>query len=84
MAVTATVRFGSDLRRHAEGHAEVQAEGATVAALIADLSKRFPGLGDRLGAGTAVVINGVLIAHPDYEPVPDGAEVYFVPQPSGG
>ena len=82
--MTATVRFGSDLRRHVDGRSEVEADGANVAAIVADLSERFPGLGDRLAAGTAVVINGVMIAHPDYEPVPDGAEIYFLPQPSGG
>lgn len=82
--MTATVRFGSDLRRHTSGLAEVEAEGANVAALISNLEKRFPELAGRLRSGTAVVINGVLIAHPDYEPVPDGSEIYFVPQPSGG
>lgn len=81
---TATVRFGSDLRRHTGGLAEVEAEGANVTELITNLTSKFPELEPRLRAGTAVVINGVLIAHPDYEPVPDGAEVYFVPQPSGG
>ena len=82
--MAATVHFGSDLRRYTGGRAEVEASGANVKALIADLVQRFPDLGPRLQAGTAVVVNGVLIAHPDYEPVPDGAEIYFVPQPSGG
>ncbi len=80
----AKLHFGSDLRRYTGGLAEIEVEGANFAALIAELDRRFPGLGPRLQAGTAVVIDGVLIAYPDYEPVPDGAEVYFVPQPSGG
>ena len=82
--MTATVRLGSDLRRYTAGQVELQVEGSTISALISNLSQQFPELGERLAAGTAVVINGVLIAHPEYEPVPDGAEVYFVPQPSGG
>ena len=82
--MTARVRLGSDLRRYTDGFAELEATGSTVSSLIADLTTRYPELGERLAAGTAVVINGVLIAHPEYEPVPDGAEVYFVPQPSGG
>ena len=82
--MTATVHFSSLYRRFTDGVAEVEAEGATVAAVIADLDKRFPGIGEHLGEGTAVVINGVLVAHAEYEPVPDGAELHFVHQPSGG
>ena len=82
--MTATVHFTSDLRRFTDGVAEVEADGSTVGALINDLDQRFPGIGDRLREGTAVVINGVLVAHPEYEPVPEGAEIHFVHQPSGG
>ena len=82
--VTATVYFSSLYRRFTDGVAEVEADGATVAAVIANLDSQFPGIGAHLSEGTAVVINGVLIAHAEYEPVPDGAELHFVHQPSGG
>ena len=78
------VHLSSNLRGLTGGAAEVEAEGVTVGALIDDLDRRHPGLGEALRAGTSVVINGLLIAHPEYEPVPDCAEVYFVPQTAGG
>ncbi len=80
----AKVHLSSNLRGPTAGLAEVEAEGATVGALIEDLDRRYPGLGDALRAGTSVVIDGLLIAHPEYEPVTDGAQVYFVPQTAGG
>ena len=82
MAVS--VHLSSNLRGPAGGPAEVEAEGSTVGALIDDLDRRYPGLGDALRAGVSVVIDGLLIAHPEYEPVADGAHVYFVPQTAGG
>ena len=78
------VHLSSNLRGPAGGLAEVEAEGATVGALIDDLDRRYPGLGDALRVGVSVVIDGLLVAYPEYEPVPDGAEVYFIPQTSGG
>ncbi len=78
------VHLSSNLRGPTAGLAEVDAEGSTVGALIDDLDKRYPGLGDALRVGTSVVVDGLLIAYPEYEPLADGAVVYFVPQTSGG
>ncbi len=78
------VHLSSNLRGPANGLAEIEAEGATVGALIDDLDRRYPGLGDALRSGVSVVINGLLIAHPEYESLADGALVYFVPQTAGG
>ena len=78
------VHLSSNLRGATGGLAEVEAEGATVGALVDDLDRRYPGLGDALRAGVSVVIDGLLIAHPEYEPLADGAVVYFVPQTAGG
>ena len=78
------VHLSSNLRGPTGGLSEVEAEGATVGALIDDLDRRHPGLGDALRSGVSVVINGLLIAHPEYEPLADGAQVYFVPQTAGG
>ncbi len=78
------VHLSSNLRGPTGGVAEIEAEGATVGALIDDLDRRYPGLGDVLRSGVSVVIDGLLIAHPDYEPVADGAQIYFVPQTAGG
>ena len=78
------VHLSSNLRGPTGGVAELEADGSTVGALIEDLDRQFPGLGEQLRAGVSVVIEGLLIAYPEYEPVPDGAEVYFIPQTSGG
>ena len=78
------VHLSSNLRGPTGGLAEMDAEGATVGALIDDLDKRYPGLGDALRAGVSVVIDGLLVAYPEYEPVAAGAVVYFIPQTSGG
>ena len=78
------VHLSSNLRGPTGGLAELDADGTTVGAVIADLDRRYPGLGETLRTGTSVVIDGLLIAHPLYEPVADGAQVYFVPQTAGG
>ncbi len=72
------------MRGPTDGLAEVDANGSTVGAVIDDLDRRYAGLGDLLRAGTSVVIDGLLIAHPEYESVADGSTVYFIPQTSGG
>ena len=82
--MAAKVHLSSNLRGPTGGVAEVEADGTTVGALIDDLDGRYPGLGDQLRIGVSVVIGGLLVAYPEYEPVPDGAEVYFIPQTSGG
>jgi len=43
-----TVRIPTPLRTLTGGNDEVEATGATVAALIEDLEKRYPGVRDRL------------------------------------
>ena len=43
-----TVRLPTLLRSHTDGAASVDADGATVGAVFAQLTSRFPGLGDQL------------------------------------
>jgi molybdopterin synthase sulfur carrier subunit len=42
------VRIPTPLRKYTGGAEAVQAEGATVAAIVADLDKRHPGIRDRI------------------------------------
>ena len=44
----AQVRIPTPLRKYTAGAEVVQAEGATLAALVADLDKRHPGIRDRI------------------------------------
>ena len=64
--------------------AEVEIEAATVRALIRALDEQFPGLGERLVEGTSVAINGEILTDAIYEPLPEGAEVHFLPTLAGG
>ena len=42
------VRVPTPLRRYTAGNGAVEADGATVAALVDDLDKRYPGMKDRI------------------------------------
>jgi molybdopterin synthase sulfur carrier subunit len=44
----AQVRIPTPLRKYTGGAEAVQADGATIGALVADLDKRHPGLRDRI------------------------------------
>ena len=48
MEATSTVRIPTPLRTLTGGNDEVKAAGATVAAVIDDLEKNYPGIKDRL------------------------------------
>ncbi len=78
------VHLSSNLRGPTGGIAEIEGSGNTVGALIDDLERQYPGLGGALRSGVSVVIDGLLIAHPQYHPLTDGMQVFFVPQSAGG
>ncbi len=81
------------LRTAAGGRREVEAEGATLGAVLDDLAMRLPLLERRLRDERGVVrqhvllfIDGVAVRGEGEldAPVPDGAEVYVSPAVSGG
>ena len=80
----AKVHLAAGLRDLTDGVAEIEIEADTVRSLIRQLDERFPGIGERLRDGTSVAINGEILPDAIYEPVPDGAEVHFLPTLSGG
>ena len=80
----ARVFLGSALQRFTGGVEEVEVEAATVRSLVAELDRLFPGLGGQLRSGIAVAIDGEIIADAIYEPVPEDAEVHFLPAIGGG
>ncbi len=79
----ARIHFNTPQRRYTGGVAEVDVDAVNVKALIAELDRRFPGLAESLAAG-AIAIDGEIINHADYEPVPTDAEIHFVAAPAGG
>lgn len=80
----AVVHFGTSLRQHTGGVAEVDIDAPTVRRLIKMLDAQFPGIGVHLSEGTSVAINGEIIANATYEEIPEGAEIHFLPTLSGG
>lgn len=80
----ARVYLGSALRRFTGGVEEVEVKAATVRSLVAELDRLFPGVAEQLRSGIAVAIDGEIIADAIYEPLPEDAEVHFLPAIGGG
>ena len=79
----AIVHFGLEQQRFTNGVLEIELDAPNVAQLIARLDAKFPGIGPLLES-SAVAINGEVVNDAAYEPVPEGAEVYFVVKAAGG
>jgi molybdopterin synthase sulfur carrier subunit len=87
------VRIPTPLRKYTAGAEAVQAEGGTVAALVADLDKRHPGIRDRICDDTGAVrrfvnifVNGedIRFLQNLETAVKSGDEVSVVPAIAGG
>jgi hypothetical protein len=79
----ALVHFGLEQQRFTGGLRELELDAANVTQLIAELEARFPGIGPLLES-SAVAIDGEIVNDAAYEPVPAGAEIYFVVKSAGG
>jgi molybdopterin synthase sulfur carrier subunit len=87
------VRVPTPLRRYTAGNGAVEADGATVAALVDDLEKRYPGMKDRIcdeGGQVRrfvnIFVNGEdirFLKHLD-TPLKAGDELSIVPAIAGG
>ena len=87
------VRIPTPLRKHTGGAEAVDAEGATVTALVADLDRRYPGIKDRICDESGQVrrfvnifVNGEdirFLKHLDTT-LKQGDEVSIVPAIAGG
>jgi sulfur-carrier protein len=87
------VRVPTPLRSLTKGNAEVQAKGDTVAAVVEDLERQFPGLRERLVDDTGelrrfvnVYVNGedIRFLQAKTTTLKDGDEVSIVPAIAGG
>jgi hypothetical protein len=79
----ATIHFGLEQQRFTGGQVEIELDAPNVQQLIRKLDERFPGIGPLLES-SAVAINGEVVNDAAYEPVPEGAEIYFVVKAAGG
>lgn len=91
--MAATVRLPGVLRDAAGGATKVEAAGATLGELVADIERRHPGFRDRVldEAGQLRSYVNVYIGEDDARasggtsaPVPEGAEVMVIPAMAGG
>jgi len=89
----ATVRIPTPLRKLTEGKEEVSALGSTIAEVIADLDKNYPGIKNRICDDSGQVKRFVNIFANDEDirflqnldtPVKDADEVSIVPAIAGG
>ena len=80
----ARVHLQRDHARLTGGEQVLDVEGRTVGALITELDRRYPGLGQLLREGSSVAINSEIIANGEYERVEPDTEVHFVAIISGG
>jgi len=62
---------------------ELEIPARDVRELLAELDRRFPGLGSRLGEN-AIAIDGEIIQEPLLEPIAPESEVHFLPPIGGG
>ncbi|MBI2206299.1 MAG: MoaD/ThiS family protein [Candidatus Rokubacteria bacterium] len=88
-----TVRIPTPLRTITKGNAEVQAKGDTVAAVVEDLERQFPGLRERLvdEAGEIRRFINIYVNEEDIRfldnnktALKDGDQVSIVPAIAGG
>jgi molybdopterin synthase sulfur carrier subunit len=90
--VAITVYIPTPYRDLTAGQGHVEARGATVAALIVDLDRRYPGLAQRICSGGAVrqhvnvFINGqeMRSLRGEATDLAEGDEVAFIPALVGG
>jgi molybdopterin converting factor small subunit len=75
---------GSGYLQYTDGLTEFDVEATTVRRLIAELERRFPGLGDHIARRMAIAIDGEIHQDADDAPIGPGSEVYLIPRIGGG
>ena len=81
----ATIHLQADHRRFTGGEQVLEVEGGTIAAVIAELERRYPGLGPLLTDGASVAIDGELLPRGSlYQQVEPSSAVHFIAPITGG
>ena len=88
-----TIRIPTPLQRLTSGQGEVQGEGQTVAELLGDLERRYPGIKERLCDQDGklrrfvnIFVNeeDIRFLQGDQTPIKSGDEVSIIPAIAGG
>ncbi|WP_156013187.1 MoaD/ThiS family protein [Thioalkalivibrio sp. HK1] len=83
MSVRVVLSTGTGLERTG-GCKEFEIEARTMRELVRKMDQRFPGLGAWLEEETAVAINGEIHDTVHFQPLPENAEVFFLPKIEAG
>jgi sulfur-carrier protein len=78
------VMTGIAARRLTGGQTEFDVEANTVRRMIAELDKRYPGLGHQIDEGMAVAIDGEIFQDAYLAPLKPDSEVVLIPKIGGG
>jgi sulfur-carrier protein len=78
------VKLGGPLMSAAGGVTEFEVEAATIREMLTRLGELYPALKPVLDRGVAVAVDGTIYRGAFLQPIPDGSEVYILPQIAGG
>ncbi len=78
------VMTGIAARRFTGGQSEFDVEANTVRRMIAELDKRFPGLGHQIDEGMAVAIDGEIFQDAYQAQLNPDSEIVLIPKIGGG
>jgi hypothetical protein len=78
------VMTGIAARRFTGGLTEFDVEADTVRRMIAELDRRYPGLGHQIDEGMAVAIDGEIYQDAYLEKLRPDSEVVLIPKIGGG
>ena len=74
----------SDCRQFTGGAHEFEVAADTVGRLIAELDRRYPGLGQHIERRIAIAIDGEIHQDAHFTPLSPHSEVYLIPRIGGG
>ncbi|HTZ36260.1 MAG TPA: MoaD/ThiS family protein [Stellaceae bacterium] len=78
------VMTGIAARRLTGGHTEFDVEADSVRRLIAELDRRYPGLGQQIDESMAIAIDGEIFQDAYLEKLRPDSEVVLIPRIGGG
>ncbi len=71
-------------RQYTDGETQIAVQAESMRALVRELDGRYPGIGQALGDGMAVAIDGQIFQDFFLEEVGPNSEVCFLPAIEGG
>ena len=82
--MTVTVVLSTGSTEMTGGETRFELEARNLRGVIRQMDERYPGIGAFLEEETTVAIDGEIQEHADYQVLPDGTEVFFLPKLEAG